>query len=177
MSISLPFWVRKKKIYPYLDMQQNLRFQSLRYYLSSLDGPAISKPAFRPRRISKPPIAIYNFGLASDIKTCASPPCTHFGEKRLFTILVSPRWGDTAGKIWLLWISQKTKTLWQEVAIFLSQWWNLSLLRTPPFLVRQNRPILSLWASGRTDGRTHGHEIEKCVFQNPVLRTKSKKTG
>ena len=35
-------------------------------------------------------------------------------------ILVSPRRGDTAGKIWLLWISQKTKTFWQEVAIFVT---------------------------------------------------------
>ena len=35
----------------------------------------------------------------------------------------------------------------------------------PSFLVRQNRPILELWASGRTHARTHGHIFEKCVFQ------------
>ena len=26
-----------------------------------------------------------------------------------------------------------------------------------------------------TDGRTHGHNFEKCVFQNPLPETKSKK--
>ena len=28
-----------------------------------------------------------------------------------------------------------------------------------------------------TDGRTHGHNFEKCVFQNPLLQTKSNKNG
>ena len=28
-----------------------------------------------------------------------------------------------------------------------------------------------------TDGRTHGRNFEKCVFQNPLLRTKSNKNG
>ena len=28
-----------------------------------------------------------------------------------------------------------------------------------------------------TDGRTHGHNFEKCVYQNPLPRTKSKKNG
>ena len=40
-----------------------------------------------------------------------------------------------------------------------------------------NRPILELWASGRTDGRTRGRNFEKCVFRNPLLRAKSTKKG
>ena len=45
----------------------------------------------------------------------------YLGNHLIKLILVSPRWGDTAGKLWLLWISQKTKTFWQEVPIFLLQ--------------------------------------------------------
>ena len=37
------------------------------------------------------------------------------------------------------------------------------------FLVRQNRPILGLWVSGRTDGRN----FEKTIFQNPLPQVKS----
>ena len=53
---------------------------------------------------------------------------------------------------------------------FLSSW-------NPSLLVRQNRPILERWASGRTDGRTAGRDVEKTIFQNPLPRLKSNKKG
>ena len=46
-----------------------------------------------------------------------------------------------------------------------------------PFSVRRNRPILELWASGRTDARTHGHNFEKTIFGKSLPKTKSVKKG
>ena len=43
--------------------------------------------------------------------------------------------------------------------------------------MRQNQPILQLWAPGRTHGRPGGHIFEKTIFENPLQRMQSIKKG
>ena len=47
----------------------------------------------------------------------------------------------------------------------------------PSFSVRRNRPILGVWASGRTDARTHGQILENAFSESLFCELNSKKNG